>query len=68
MLTLENEKKIADSITRYLIGDSTKALKELEILKNSFTNISNNANSNNTKKYNDFFEKTYSKIFKIIKQ
>jgi hypothetical protein len=61
-----DEEKVADSITRYLIGDSTQALKELELLKNSFLNVSNNANS--TKDYSRFFKKTYERVLKIIKQ
>jgi hypothetical protein len=61
-----DEERVADSITRYLIGDSTQALKELELLKYSLLGVSNNANS--TKDYNGFFKKTYNRILKIVKQ
>lgn len=67
---MNTDKQIADSMTRFLMGDSEVALQELKDNIDIITPVSNNANTQYAKShtaYHEYYNKTYKKILSIVR-
>ena len=62
LLTEQVEKKLADAITRYLIGDKKSALKQLVMLSGK---VNAEIDQDN---YNQQYGDTYNGILKVLKR